>query len=57
MGKETEKNRNAYLTSSEMLDKLEEQKVRIAQHLSEFAKSKNLCLYQWVWNMQEKLVG
>lgn len=48
MGKETEKNRNAYLTSSEMLDKLEEQKVRIAQHLSEllFSKSKNLCLYQ-----------
>lgn len=44
MGKETEKIHNGYLTSSEMLDKLEELKVRIAQHLSRlfFSKSKNL---------------
>lgn len=42
MGKETEKIHNGYLTSSEMLDKLEELKVRIAQHLSRlfFSKSK-----------------
>ena len=58
MGKETEKIRNSYLTSSEMLDKLEERKVRIAQHLSElfFSKSKNLRLNLWMRNMQEKLV-
>jgi len=58
MGKDTEKIRNGYLTSSDMLDKLEERKVRIAQHLSAlfFSKSKNLRLHLWVRNMQEKLV-
>ena len=53
MGKETEKISNGYLTSSEILDKLEELKVRIAQHLSTlfFSKSKNLHLHLRVRNM------
>lgn len=46
MGIETEKTRNGYPTSLEMLDKLEDRKVRIAQQLSElfFSKLKNLQL-------------
>lgn len=46
MGIETEQTRNGYPTSLEMLDKLEDRKVRIAQQLSElfFSKLKNLQL-------------